>query len=71
MIRFCGTEKSSGIPILKRSAENLLGIKNENYAIHHSHVTVEIIGYAHYFYNEKVRENYFKIPVVAHNFFIR
>ena len=31
--------------------------------------TGEIKGYVHSFCNEKVRENYFKIPVVAHNLF--
>ena len=69
MIRFCETDKISGIPISKRFVENLLGIKNKNYVIHHSYVTREIIGFAHYFCNEKVRKNYFKIPVVAHKLF--
>ena len=69
MIRFCETDKISGIPISKRFVENLLGIKNKKYVIHHSYVTGEIIGFAHYFCNEKVRKNYFKIPVVAHKLF--
>ena len=66
MIRFCETDKFNGTPISKRFVENLLEIKN---VIHHSHVTGEIIGYAHYYCNEKVRENYLKIPVVVHNLF--
>ena len=37
--------------------------------IHHSHVTGEIIGYAHNFCNKKVRETQNQIPVFAHNLF--
>ena len=40
------------------------------HCIHHSHVTGEIQGYTHTFCNEKVRENYFRIPVIAHNLFL-
>ena len=69
MIRFCETDKFNGIPILRRFVENLLGIKNENYVIHHSHVTGEMLGFAHHYCNEKVRENYFKIPVIVHILF--
>ena len=36
---------------------------------HHSHITGEIIGYAHNFCNAKVRENKYKITVVGHNLF--
>ena len=32
-------------------------------------MTGKIVGYAHSFCSEKVRENYYKIPVVAHNLF--
>ena len=39
------------------------------HCIHHCHVTGEIKGYAHMFCNEKVREIYFRIPVIAHNLF--
>lgn len=31
------------------------------------HVTGEVVGHAHTFCNEKVRENYFTILVIAHN----
>ena len=41
----------------------------DTHCIHHSHVTGEIKGYALSFCNENGRENYFKIPVVAHNLF--
>ena len=37
--------------------------------IHHSHITGEVIGYAHSYCNFKVRENKPKITVVAHNIF--
>ena len=37
------------------------------YCIHHSHVTGKIKGYVYSFCIEKARENYFQIPVVAHN----
>ena len=40
-----------------------------SYVIHHSHVTSKIIGYAHYFYNQKIRENQSAIPTIAHNLF--
>ena len=44
-------------------------MKNYIYLNHHSHVTGEIIGFARHYCSEKVRENYFKIPAVAHNLF--
>ena len=37
--------------------------------IHHSHITGDIIGYAHSFCNLKVRENKNQISVIAHNLF--
>ena len=36
--------------------------------VHHSHVSGEIIGYAHDFCNWKVRENKYEIPLIGHNF---
>ena len=39
------------------------------HCIHHSDVSGEIQGCAHTFCNEKVRQNYFRIPVIAHNLF--
>ena len=58
-----------GIPLSRNFIENLLVIKIKGYVIHHSHVTGEIIGFAHNHCNYKVIENYFKIPVVANNLF--
>ena len=37
--------------------------------IHHSHITVDIIGYSHSFCNLKVRENKNQISVITHNLF--
>ena len=42
--------------------------KNKN-VIHHSYITVKVIGYAHEFCNEQTRENYYTIQVFAHNQF--
>ena len=47
---------------------NLHRIINYKVHIHHLHVTGEIIGYAHYFCNWKIRENAISIPLIAHNF---
>ena len=69
IVRLCETGKVKGIPISKKINEKLNGIKQEGYVIHHLHITGEIIGYAHPYCNEKVRENYCKTPVVAHNLF--
>ena len=49
--------------------DNLLGILDNTYQLHHSHITGEIIGFADSYCNQKIRENYFKIPVVPHNLF--
>ena len=39
------------------------------HVIHHSHITSETIGYAHRFYNRRVRGNRSNICVIAHNLF--
>ena len=36
--------------------------------VHHSHVSGKIVSFVH-FCNQKVRENYYSIPVIAHNQF--
>ena len=69
MVNFCRTDKGKGIPISQRFIENIITIIENTHCIHHSHVTGEIKGYANSFCNEKARENYFKIPVIAHNLF--
>ena len=49
--------------------ENARRIQNNTVQLHHSHVTGEIICYSHSYCNQKIKKNYFKIPVVAHNLF--
>ena len=49
--------------------QNITNIMYDKHVIHHSHMTGEIIGYAHGFCNRKVRENKNNISVIAHNFF--
>ena len=46
---------------------NIVAILKNLGNVHHSHMTGKIVEYS--FCNEKVRENYFNIPVVAHNLF--
>ena len=53
----------------KNFIENLEGIMKNKTHIHHSHITGEVIGYAHSCCNLKVRENKPKITVVSHNLF--
>ena len=69
MVKFCRNTKVKGIPISKKFIGNVSAILKDTYCIHHSHITGNILGYAHTFCNEKVRENYYKIPVIAHNLF--
>ena len=49
--------------------ENIHKIINVKVHLHHSHVTGEVIGYAHDFCNLKVREYKGIISCIAHNFF--
>ena len=48
----------------------MIAIAKSGNVIHHSHVTGKIIRYAHNFCNIRCKENYFTIPVLAHNQFI-
>ena len=63
IVNFYKTDKVKCIPLLINFKDNFIGIEDD--VIHHSQVTGEIIGKR----KEKVRENYFKIPVVVHNLF--
>ena len=69
MINFCRTKKVKSISLSKKFIKNLKIIMKNSHCKLHSHVTGEIKGYAHMFCNKKVRENYFRIPVIAHNLF--
>ena len=69
-ICFIPTDKVKGeFPISSKFLSNMIGIVKNQRVIHHSHVTGKINGYAHNFCNLKSRENYYTIPVFAHNQF--
>ena len=55
--------------ITKTFLNDIKNILFASYVIHHSHVTSNIIGYAHDFCNKNFRENQNPIPVFAHNLF--
>ena len=65
-MNFGRTNKVKGIAISKKFIRNISIILKNSYYIYHSHITGDIFEYSHTFCNEKVRENYYKIPVVAH-----
>ena len=69
-IKLLPNEKISGdFPLSARFLQNLIFIHKNEFVIHHSHVTGKIVGYAHEFCNLQTRENYYTIPVLAHNQF--
>ena len=68
-IDFVKSDKVKGVPIYQKFISNVIGVLTHKNCIHHSHVTGEVVGHSHAFCNEKVRENYYTIPVVAHNLF--
>ena len=69
-IKFLPNEKTlSDFPLSARFLQNLIFIHKNEFAVHHSHVTDKIVGYAHEFCNLQTRENYYTIPVLAHNQF--
>ena len=45
----------------------VLNLMFREVVIHHSHVSGQIVGYAHDFCNKKLKENQNLIPVFAHN----
>ena len=63
-INFLPTEKIQGdFPISEKFLPNMISIVKNKFVIHHSHVTGNIIGYAHDFCNQRCRESYYTIPV--------
>ena len=69
-IKFLPTDKmSSDFPMSDRFFQNLFFIHTNKVTVRHSHVTGKIIGYAHEYCNLEIRENYYTIPVIAHNQF--
>ena len=69
LIKFQSTGKIKVVPMSKNFIGNIKGILNNKINIHHLHISNEVIGYAHSFCNERVRENKTKTRVVAHNLF--
>ena len=67
--KFCRTHKIKGIPLSKNFIENLKGIMDNSTHIHHLYIISGIIWYAHSFCDMKIRENQYKIAVIAHNLF--
>ena len=55
--------------VTKEFFKNVRDLIYGGYVIHDSHVSGEIIGYAHDFCNKEIRENNNFIPVLAHNLF--
>ena len=55
--------------VTKEFFNNIRDLIYGGYVIHHSHITREIIGYAHDFCNKKIRENNNLIPVFANILF--
>ena len=53
----------------KNFIENLKGIMSNRTHVHHSHITGEIIGYAHSYCNQNLRENSRGLTVIANNLF--
>ena len=48
---------------------NLAGIAGNKPVVYHSHVSGKIVGFVHNFCYQKVREDYYTIPIIAHNQF--
>ena len=48
---------------------NFSAIASSRPVVHHYHMSGKIVGFVHEFCNFKVRENYYTIPVIAHNQF--
>ena len=69
-ISFIPTSKVKGkYPVSSKFISKLIAIFKGQRDIHHSHVTGKIIGYVHNFCNLRCKENYYTIPVFAHNQF--
>ena len=53
----------------RKFLESVSNLMYDKHVIHHSHITSEIIGYAHGFCNRRVRENKSNIIATSHNLF--
>ena len=69
-INFLPNDKTSDdFPLLAGCLQNLIFTHKNEYVVHHLHVTGKIVGYALEYCNLQTRENYYTIPVFAHNQF--
>ena len=68
-MKFKRTENAKGLIFSATFIDHVKGLINSKNTIHHSHISGEIIGYAHSYCNLKVRENRDKISAIAHNLF--
>ena len=68
-IDFKTTDKIKGMPISRKFIPNIIAILSSKNSVDQSHITGQIEGFSQNFCNKKVRENYYKIPVIAHNHF--
>ena len=69
-VRFLKNDNISlELPFSNNFSSNLSGIASNKPVVHHSHVSGKIVGFVHEFCHLKVRENYYTIPVIAHNQF--
>ena len=69
-IPFLKIDKITGdVTISNKFLSNIIAIFENEITIHLSRVIGKIIGYAHDFRNQKVKENFYTIPVFAHNQF--
>ena len=69
-ICFIRSDKFKGeYPISTKFLANMTSIVKNHKVIHHSHTAGKVIGYAHNFCNLRCKENYYTIPILAHNQF--
>ena len=69
-IKFLPNDKiDPSFSISEKFIQNLYHIYTDKPVVHHSHITGNIIGFAHEYCNSQVRENCYNIPVIAHNQF--
>ena len=57
------------MPYSNNFLSNLAAIASNKPVVHHSHLSGKIVGFVHDFCNQKVRENYYTIPIIAHSQF--
>ena len=62
-------DQIEGLPVSSNFFNNVINVLYDKHVLHLSHITGEIIRYAHGFCNIKVRENKNNISIIAHNLF--